>query len=68
MEKEDLLAKLDLIEEQARLTMEEFPQQLRKERQRTILALVKQLRWVAAGGSTALADVDPEATVKLSVS
>jgi len=68
MEKEDLLTKLDLIEEQARLTMEEFPQQLRKERQRTILALVKQLRWVATGAGTALADVDPEATVKLSVS
>jgi hypothetical protein len=68
MEKEDVLAKLDLIEEQARLTMEEFPQQLKKERQRTILALVKHLRWVATGAGAPLADVDPEATVKLSVS
>lgn len=68
MEKDDMLAKLDLIEEQARLTLEEFPQQLKKDRQRAILALVRQLRWVASGGASALAAADPEATVKLSVS
>jgi hypothetical protein len=66
VEKEDLLAKLDLIEEQARLTMDEFPAQLKKERQRAILALVKHIRWLASEPALALA-ADPEATVKLSV-
>lgn len=67
MDKEELLAKLDLIEEQARLTLDEFPRQLRKERQRMILSLVKHIRWAAADPGVSLA-VDPEATVKLSVS
>ena len=67
MNKEDLLANLDLIEEQARLTIDEFPKELKKERQRTILRLVSQLRSAAdlPGGSLA---ADPEATVKLIVS
>ena len=34
MEQEELLSKLDLIEEQARLTLDEYPKQLTKERQR----------------------------------
>jgi hypothetical protein len=65
VEKEELLSKLDLIEEQARLTLEELPQQLRKERQRMIIALVKHIRWAATDPNVSLA-VDPEATVKLS--
>lgn len=65
MVKEDLLAKLDEIEEQARLTLDEFPEQLKKERQRTILALVKHIRWMAS--EPVGLPLDPEATVKLSV-
>ena len=63
-EKEELLAKLDLIEEQARLTLGEFPRELRKERQRMIIALVKHIRAAATDPQASLA-VDPEATVKL---
>jgi hypothetical protein len=65
--REELLAKLDLIEEQARLTIHEFPAELKKERQRTIIALVKHIRWAASDPSGSLAGVDPEATVKLRV-
>ena len=43
METSELLNKLDLIEENARCTLEEFPH-LTKERQRMILALVYQIR------------------------
>lgn len=63
METKELLSKLDLIEEQARLTVEALPH-LAKERQRMIIALVKQIRWAlseAAGDS----DIDPEATIRL---
>ena len=67
MDKEELLANLDLIEEQARLTIDEFPRELKKERQRIIVRLVRKLRSAAghAGGSF---PADPEATVKLIVS
>jgi len=58
MDKEELLSKLELIEEQARLTLEEYPQHLTKERQRVIIALVKHLRWEIADSAP-----DPEATV-----
>jgi hypothetical protein len=61
MDTEELLSKLDLIEEQARHTLEEFPQHLTKERQRMIIALVKHIRWMVA--EPAVAIVDPEATV-----
>lgn len=67
MDRDELLAKLDLIEEQARLTIEEFPGQLRKERQRMIIELAQHLRRAAADPGVSLA-VDPEATVKLSIS
>jgi hypothetical protein len=67
MQREDLLAKLDLIEEQARLTIHEFPAELKKERQRAIIALVKHIRWAATDPSASLGGVDPEATVKLRV-
>jgi hypothetical protein len=64
LEREELLSKLDLIEEQARLTLEEFPQHLTKERQRMIIALIKHIRWAIADSSPGPAD-DPEATVRL---
>ena len=67
MQKEELLAKLDLIEEQARLAIREFPAELKKERQRTIIALVKPIRWAASDPRASLGGVDPEATVKLRV-
>ena len=45
MERDELLSKLELIEEQASLTIDEFPQHLAKERQRMIIALIKHIRW-----------------------
>ena len=54
MESKELLSKLDLIEEHARLTLND-PTHLQKERQRMIIALVHQIR-VAH---------DPEATVRM---
>ena len=64
METQELLSKLDLIEEQARLTLDEFPQHLAKERQRMIIALVKHIRWAIADSGPDATD-DPEATVRL---
>lgn len=66
MQREELLAKLDLIEEQARLTIEEYPRELKKERQRMIISLAKHIRRAATDPDVSLA-IDPEATVKLSV-
>jgi hypothetical protein len=60
---EELLSKLDLIEEQARLTLDEYPQHLAKERQRMIIALVKHIRWGLADGAPQA--LDPESTVRL---
>lgn len=64
MQIEELLSKLDLIEEQARLTLDEFPQHLAKERQRMIIALVKHMRYTITDTAPATLD-DPEATVRL---
>lgn len=64
---EELLAKLDEIEEQARLALGEFPHELKKERQRTIIALVKYMRVVVMTPGMSLV-ADPEATVKLRAS
>jgi len=66
VQREELLAKLDLIEEQARLTIEEYPRELKKERQRMIISLAKHIRRAATDPDVSLA-IDPEATVKLSV-
>lgn len=66
MDTEELLAKLDLIEEQARLTIAEYPEQLKKERQRMIIALAKHIRLAATDPAISLA-ADPDATVKLSI-
>ena len=60
METEELLSKLDMIEEQAKHTLED--PQLTKERQRMIIALVKHIRWMVTE-NTPGAMLDPEATV-----
>ncbi|MGQ0546258.1 MAG: hypothetical protein ACT4P3_13120 [Betaproteobacteria bacterium] len=44
MNEEELISKLRQIEEQARLTLEEFPKNLTRERQRMIIALAKYIR------------------------
>ncbi|HET7197244.1 MAG TPA: hypothetical protein VFI86_01135 [Burkholderiales bacterium] len=59
MDTEELLPKLELIEEQARLTLDEFPRHLAKERQRMIISLAKNIRWLLT--ETA----HPEATLRL---
>jgi hypothetical protein len=64
MERDELLSKLEMIEEQARLTLDEYPQHLTKERQRMIIALVKHLRWELADANRAAVE-DPESTVRL---
>ena len=43
MDSQDLLRKLKQIEEQAQLTLDEFPRTLTKERQRMIIALVRHI-------------------------
>ena len=63
MGNEELLSKLELIEEQARLTLDEFPQHLAKERQRMIIALVKHIRWALADAAQTLEE--PESTLGL---
>ena len=64
MQTQELLSKLDLIEEHARNTMGDSPQHLAKERQQMIIALVKQIRWLIAEDT--LSRTDPEATVRMS--
>jgi len=44
MNEEELISKLRQIEEQARLTLEEFPKNLTRERQRMIIALARYIR------------------------
>jgi hypothetical protein len=44
MKQQELIAKLEQIEEQARLTLEEYPKILTRERQRMIIALAKYIR------------------------
>ena len=59
MESEELLSKLELIEEQARLTLDEHPLHLTKERQRMIISLSKNIRWLLTEAS------DTDATIRL---
>ena len=63
METEELLSKLELIEEQARLTLDEFPRHLTKERQRMIISLAKNIRWLLSE----VAAPDAESTVRLPI-
>ena len=44
MDQDEFNQKLDQIEEQAQLTLAEFPKTLTKERQRMIIALVRYIR------------------------
>jgi hypothetical protein len=59
VETEELLSKLELIEEQARLTLDEFPRHLTKERQRMIISLAKNIRWLLNEAA------NPEATLRM---
>lgn len=59
METQELLSKLDLIEEQARFTLDEFPRELTKERQRMIISLAKNIRWLLNEAA------NPESTIRL---
>lgn len=59
METEELLSKLELIEEQARLTLDEFPRHLAKERQRMIISLAKNIRWLLNEAA------NPESTIRM---
>lgn len=59
MDTEELLSKLELIEEQARLTLDEFPRHLTKERQRMIISLAKNIRWLMSEAAS------PEATLRM---
>jgi hypothetical protein len=63
VQRKELLEKLDLIEEQARLTVDALPH-LAKERQRLIIALIKQIRWSLAESAPESFD-DPEDTIRL---
>ena len=60
MDQDEFLQKLDQIEEQAQLTLAEFPKTLTKERQRMIIALVRYIRG-EADRSIALPKPDVEA-------
>ena len=63
MDTEELLSKLELIEEQARLTLDEFPRHLTKERQRMIISLAKNIRWLLSEAGAP----DPEATLRMPI-
>jgi CHASE3 domain sensor protein len=51
MDQDEFHQKLDQIEEQAQLTLAEFPKTLTKERQRMIIALVRYIRAEADRGA-----------------
>ena len=59
MDLEEFQQKLDQIEEQAQLTLAEFPKTLTKERQRMIIALVRYIR-AEAERRALFAQVDTE--------
>jgi hypothetical protein len=63
MEHEEFIQKLAQIEEQAQLTLAEFPKTLTKERQRMIIALVRYIRAEARAGALAKVDSGEESTV-----
>ncbi|HEY5896503.1 MAG TPA: hypothetical protein VIV54_03005 [Burkholderiales bacterium] len=60
MDHDEFNQKLDQIEEQAQLTLAEFPKTLTKERQRMIIALVRYIRAEAGRHGALLAS--PEAS------
>lgn len=66
MQSEELLSKLELIEEQARLTLDEHPRHLTKERQRMIISLAKHIRWLLNDAQGTEAILRPAADRRLS--
>jgi hypothetical protein len=66
MDQQEFSEKLDQIEEQAQLTLAEFPKTLTKERQRMIIALVRYIRSEAERGVSFTAPHgEAEATARL---
>ena len=65
MDQDEFNQKLDQIEEQAQLTLAEFPKTLTKERQRMIIALV---RYIRAESQRGLPLAQPEQHVPATVS
>ena len=65
MEHEEFIQKLDQIEEQAQLTLAEFPKTLTKERQRMIIALVRYIRAEADRSGVLKAAAADEVTVPI---
>ena len=66
MDIDEFNQKLDQIEEQAQLTLAEFPKTLTKERQRMIVALVRYIRAEAErNASFAKPDTESEAATRL---
>ena len=65
MDQEEFLQKLDQIEEQAQLTLAEFPKTLTKERQRMIIALVRYIRSEADRVLLPKNETDSEALARL---
>ena len=67
MDRQELKAKLRQIEEQAQLTLAEFPKMLTKERQRMIVALVRymmtELDNATLPGQADALDLDPDRTM-----
>lgn len=68
MDQDELKAKLRQIEEQAQLTLSEFPKTLTQERQRMIIALARFIRTELEVAEPASApeplDLDPERTLE----
>ena len=66
MDIDEFNQKLDQIEEQAQLTLAEFPKTLTKERQRMIIALVRYIRAEAERSAIVpKSDADSEAGTRL---
>ena len=65
MDLEEFQQKLDQIEEQAQLTLAEFPKTLTKERQRMIIALVRYIRSEADRVLLPKNETDSEALARL---
>jgi len=66
VQSEELLSKLELIEEQARLTLDEHPRHLTRERQRMIISLAKHIRWLLNDAPSAEAAIRLPADRRLS--
>lgn len=65
MDYDEFSQKLDQIEEQAQLTLAEFPKNLTKERQRMIIALVRYIRAEASAMALPKAETPSETVAHL---